>query len=74
MFVSGSKMISSGYSRVNVKRAGLKFYAPYIASFGRTRHLKKTHKTAAEAKAYAARFAARLERFLIHAEKEVPGN
>jgi hypothetical protein len=74
MFVTGSKMIAPGYSRVNVKHAGLKFYAPCITSFGRTRHLKQTHKTASAAKAYAERFAARLERFLLNAEKEVPGN
>jgi len=60
------KLISHGYSRVNVKRAGEKFYAPTIRSFGRTRHLKRVTKTATEAKAYAARFAARLERFLTN--------
>ncbi len=58
-------MFQAGYSRVNVKRAGIKFYAPSVTSFGQTRHLKQTHKTATQAKAYAAQFAKRLERLVL---------
>lgn len=60
-------IIQPGYSRISVRQAEIKFYAPHVVSFGRKRHLKQTFRTAKEALAYAARFAARLERLLLHA-------
>ena len=59
-----------GYSRVTVKQAGVKFYAPLINYLGKVLHLKRTFKTAHEARKYAQRISERL----THGKKEIPSN